>query len=795
MRALFLSFLTVGIAVSCLIALFAALTPLLRRHYKARLRRLVWLVLAVRLLIPWSLPLPAAASPVVKVTVPAAAAQRVEEYAVPTAGGPGPIPVSEFNEAMQPRPTGRSLPAPLDMAAALWLAGVLLFALVPLARYGLWRHGLRRWDRPLSPAAQACYRAACARVGLAKPPRAWENDMVETPLLAGLFRPVLLVPARLAADEALEAMLLHELVHAKRHDVAYKLVFLAARAVHWYNPLAWLLLRLAGRDVEFACDEAVLALPQAPDAKTYGGALLTAVPPKHPAALAAQFSGGKEALKRRFAAIFDRRPKRAGRPVLAAAALLAALGASLAACEVAAQPVKEAVSGAAQSAAPTPQDTALPASVTSTVGVPRGYRLFPSGAVSGLGENGAVLNEQLAAPDLTGLKVSVNGMGCWLPDLEVALAGGVAEDGALVLLRSADHGVTWQRRETPGDFGTPFALDVVGADRCVLLTYEDDQHAARVYQCALDAEGFPVVRGARNYALPIPQNATVGRGLFLNQNIGFVSYVPAGRLATKPYVLVTTDGGVHWRKEDFAEGLAGSPYQKYRACCVFYNGKQVEVRCFTEEGASRENLSLVSEDFGQTWSWRRRVIDLAGARWEVPDPLEEDVRESSATALVGYLEAYGETYRALACMDKALLPWAESGLTEAQHRAWENALNKGAQLGWVQLDESYQKFFLLEQQGYTWTVTSMSQRMELDSQLRDWYLKDAEESRREVKWAEAQIELDTYLRDNGAPRTPQEAARLKELQDRYDEASREWATWTAQRPTPQPSAPQKGTGN
>lgn len=681
MRTLFLEWLAVGGAVSCLIVLFAALTPLLRRYYQARLRKLVWLVLAVRLLLPWSLPLPQTQQPVVTVTVPAAAAQPV---ALPEPRiQADPAPVSALTKAAQPQPAGRSLPAPLDVAAALWLVGALLFALTPLARYGLWRRGLRRWDRPLSPAAQAHYRAACGRVGLAKPPQAWENDMVETPMLVGLARPVLLVPARLAADEALEAMLLHELVHAQRHDVGYKLVFLAARAVHWYNPLVWLLLRRAGQDVEFACDEAVLALPQAPDAKTYGGALLTAVPPKHPAALAAQFAGGKQALKRRFAAIFDKRPKRAGRPVLAAATLLAVVCASLAACEVAAQPVKEAVSEAAQSAPAAPQAAPLPAAVTSTADVPRSYRLFPSGAASGLGENGAVLNDQLAMPELSGVSWSVNGGGCWLPEQDVALLGGVAENGALVLLRSTDHGATWQRKEVPGDFGVPFAIDVVGEDRCVLLTYEDGQHAARVYQCALDEDGFPVVQGARNYALPIPPTATVGRGLFLNQNIGFVSYAPAGGLSTKPYILVTTDGGVHWRREDFAGGLKGSPFTQYRACCIFWNGKQVEVRCFTNEDKIFETMSLISEDCGQTWTWRRR---------------------------------------------------SRNGQTG---------------IHWVE-DEEFQK---------------------------------------QQEAVQAETELDAYLRENGEPRTPQEAARLQELQDKYDAASREWDAWTAQRP----GAPSSGT--
>ena len=47
-------------------------------------------------------------------------------------------------------------------------------------------------------------------------------------------------------------MLTHELTHLKRRDLAFKALLLVVRAVHWYNPAAWLLARLAGRDLEAA---------------------------------------------------------------------------------------------------------------------------------------------------------------------------------------------------------------------------------------------------------------------------------------------------------------------------------------------------------------------------------------------------------------------------------------------------------------------------------------------------------------------------------------------------------------
>lgn len=50
----------------------------------------------------------------------------------------------------------------------------------------------------------------------------------------------------------------HELVHIRHFDAAAKLFLTAALCVHWYNPLVWAMYVLANRDIELACDEAVV---------------------------------------------------------------------------------------------------------------------------------------------------------------------------------------------------------------------------------------------------------------------------------------------------------------------------------------------------------------------------------------------------------------------------------------------------------------------------------------------------------------------------------------------------------
>lgn len=85
------------------------------------------------------------------------------------------------------------------------------------------------------------------------------SDRIIAPLTCGLFRPTILLPKTMTeTGEELELILAHELTHIRRGDLFYKLLLVGAVSLGWLNPLAWVMLILANRDLEFACDEAVL---------------------------------------------------------------------------------------------------------------------------------------------------------------------------------------------------------------------------------------------------------------------------------------------------------------------------------------------------------------------------------------------------------------------------------------------------------------------------------------------------------------------------------------------------------
>lgn len=84
-----------------------------------------------------------------------------------------------------------------------------------------------------------------------------EIEGLPAPFLWGIFRPVIFLPAGLAEEEK-ALITLHESCHRKRCDSAKKLAASAAVALHWFNPAVWAAWALFNRDMEIACDEAVL---------------------------------------------------------------------------------------------------------------------------------------------------------------------------------------------------------------------------------------------------------------------------------------------------------------------------------------------------------------------------------------------------------------------------------------------------------------------------------------------------------------------------------------------------------
>lgn len=178
---------------------------------------------------------------------------------------PGRGEWSSFAEPSQGAVASLASPIPADpprwiaWALAVWLCGTLLMT----ARTAMqWRavEALRRTAQPLPPAWLATV-DSIARALAIRPPRVALSSACDTPLVLGVLRPLVLLPAGLlhgVSPAVIEAALAHELMHLRRLDPWLQAAQTAVEILLFFNPAVWWMSWRVSVEREHACDEAVL---------------------------------------------------------------------------------------------------------------------------------------------------------------------------------------------------------------------------------------------------------------------------------------------------------------------------------------------------------------------------------------------------------------------------------------------------------------------------------------------------------------------------------------------------------
>ena len=281
------------------ILLLAALAALLCRRSSAALRHSIWcLAMGGLLVLPvasWALPawqipiLPPESllPPVAEVAgLPMSVPEPVSLRTLPTQMEPippfepalsakspdqvtveseGSVPL--FVESMQApvivepaAPPWTTIEWTLVLVSVGWSSGVVLFGVLLLV--GLWRTvQLRRTSLIVSDGVWPGMLVELRqRLGLSRSVELREHAQSVVPLTWGILRPVVLLPtlARAWEEPMRRAVLLHELAHVQRGDVACQVLGRLTCALYWFHPLAWFALRQLRQEREQACDDAVV---------------------------------------------------------------------------------------------------------------------------------------------------------------------------------------------------------------------------------------------------------------------------------------------------------------------------------------------------------------------------------------------------------------------------------------------------------------------------------------------------------------------------------------------------------
>lgn len=318
----------IGLTVSLAALVPLILRRLMKKRYPARMVCVVWAILALRLLIPVQLTLPQAP---VQVMPRTSYVVQSDQTAFRQAG----LPVTQTPARWVTGTQAQTLSAAdigtvktvdiTDILLTLWLAGVIACVLWQGIGYYRLIRSLKGTSRSVERAdLHTILQEQCADLVIDREIPLRVSSAADCPMLAGFIHPTLYLPDERISRTDAAFIFRHELTHYKHGDLWLKLLLLAARCLHWFNPLVHLIARFAQEDIEAACDDAVVRGHDGAYRRAYGETILRSAiaQAQKRKALVSCFGDDKKTLMRRFEGLFDKSVKKRGVALVVMIALL-----------------------------------------------------------------------------------------------------------------------------------------------------------------------------------------------------------------------------------------------------------------------------------------------------------------------------------------------------------------------------------------------------------------------------------------------------------------------------------------
>lgn len=318
----------IGLTVSLAALVPLILRRLMKKRYPARMVCVVWAILALRLLIPVQLTLPQAPVQVMPRTSYVVQSDQTafRQAGLPVVQNPTRWVTGTQAQTLSAADTGTVKTVDItDILLALWLAGVIACVLWQGIGYYRLIRSLKGTSRSVERAdLHTILQEQCADLVIDREIPLRVSSAADCPMLAGFIHPTLYLPDERISRTDAAFIFRHELTHYKHGDLWLKLLLLAARCLHWFNPLVHLIARFAQEDIEAACDDAVVRGHDGAYRRAYGETILRSAiaQAQKRKALVSCFGDDKKTLMRRFEGLFDKSVKKRGVALVVMIALL-----------------------------------------------------------------------------------------------------------------------------------------------------------------------------------------------------------------------------------------------------------------------------------------------------------------------------------------------------------------------------------------------------------------------------------------------------------------------------------------
>ena len=306
--------LSLSVSGALLLLLILGLKPLYKNKFSKRWQYYIWIVVALRLLLPFT----------PDTTIIGSLFEKFDTTAItneiPT--NPNvPVPADTGNSKAEPIQTNREITTaamrePVDKYVCLffiWSALALVLFVRKITVYQGFIQYIKAGNKEVSDIKILNLLSDCeeklkikTRVELSC------NPLIASPMLIGFFRPRIILPVGEWEDKELSYIFVHELIHYKQRDMFYKWLIQIVVCVHWFNPFVYLLEKEVNKSCELSCDEKVISILNEKAKREYGDTLISFLKSNnlYKSSLASvTLTEGAEQLKERLGAIMKFRKK------------------------------------------------------------------------------------------------------------------------------------------------------------------------------------------------------------------------------------------------------------------------------------------------------------------------------------------------------------------------------------------------------------------------------------------------------------------------------------------------------
>ena len=306
--------LSLSVSGALLLLLILGLKPLYKNKFSKRWQYYIWIVVALRFLLPFT----------PDTTIVGNLFEKFDTAAItneiPTSPNV-PVPADTGNSKAEPTQTNREITTtamrePFNKYVCLffiWSALALVLFVRKVTVYQGFIQYIKAGNKELSDIKILNLLSDCEeKLNIKTRVELSCNPLIASPMLIGFFRPRIILPVGEWEDKELSYIFVHELIHYKQRDMFYKWLIQIVVCVHWFNPFVYLLEKEVNKSCELSCDEKVISILNEKAKREYGDTLISFLKSNnlYKSSLASvTLTEGAEQLKERLGAIMKFRKK------------------------------------------------------------------------------------------------------------------------------------------------------------------------------------------------------------------------------------------------------------------------------------------------------------------------------------------------------------------------------------------------------------------------------------------------------------------------------------------------------